>query len=921
MVSIIVELKKVNRIIVLIFLVVVVVACAWAEYVPYHITAPGITGMRTNIDPQDMEKTDASLLVNVTHNKKLGTLERRVGLVSIPDTTTTAWAKYYMAPYYDQTGAFSQLVFITNALAATIITTTAGDGTAETQSHSGYLRAINWSPKSGHSIANGGGGDSIRHYIPYTLEDVGFLQQDDGLIITAKGMVPTFYTPYSDSAAYRDTFTVKHIMDSIYYGPRAFSLGLEAPGQLRAVCLDASYSPLYGYYRWTYGWMSDASADSVETMDAAIPTRWVWVDSQAVYLSLFEGNRVEEDTDSTGDDAYNYTVMRQRYGDREWQAIDAIEFNWDDNATFFDEGQATQAAATVPYRVFLPSMSDDWEFSDQRTTFDIFKSIASATSDYYPGQINQVATNQYDTSTVWLDTVSTEDGAQLIHFAEDGGNYMITYSYYDPQTGLESPFGPVVYSTNLMIGIATDTIAPLMFYKPYTRKNERPSHIRLYRSNELGASADPTEWFLMAELDANNTYRQPEQPAGTVPRTLYPGLIGDAELENGAYYMDSTLVQSYIYRNDDIVFSQEGTSVSRPPYVEQLQYELTDMTYSNGRYWGLGDPRFKARLFYSNYNDAFNWGVLDYIDLGNHVDPLISVKGVPNGSQELIYALKRNSCYALQGYDAEYDLSYSLVSTEAGAVNDRVVIELDDGIIFLSPNNRIYQLGRDGLKDISLPIVDQVKDFFGPFDSSSIRSAYAYRYYDKVCFTDSSKADSALSYNIYTKIWSWDIYKGAFEPMTSFRYDTLSHLGYDESDYWMLELGSTTRLLKVNDGKTADDNLLAAYDPDFVYQTPFIGEPGWLSAIERIQFAASGTGILTLLVIGSTGDTLSTRTLNLSAFKDQYDIGIDAHAARYMKVEFSIKTGFSGLTGNVGSKLAFSDVTLFRRKVARVNVQ
>jgi len=82
--------------------------------------------------------------------------------------------------------------------------------------------------------------------------------------------------------------------------------------------------------------------------------------------------------------------------------------------------------------------------------------------------------------------------------------------------------------------------------------------------------------------------------------------------------------------------------------VSALTIPLSQMIYFGSRAWGVGDPLFPQRLYYSEINKPYSWLATDYLALAEEEnDEIVGIATIDN--QTVLYAFKHGSIYSVTG--------------------------------------------------------------------------------------------------------------------------------------------------------------------------------------------------------------------------------------------------------------------------------
>lgn len=882
----------------LLFLASLVVCGA---YIPFSIQSPGITGMNSSVDVDAMKPTDARYLQNVIIGEHLGRIEKRKGHHNQGDNSVGV---YNIVGYYNEIDNITQLIGIVqpsgNLVVSMGVDTVADPDTKLLDTFlTTEINMISVSDKGGSGLQD----SNITIGVLYPTYNSDIELVDNRIIIANNSDIPYVYTPYRDTMAGN-----LHNPDSVYYNPNVVSLGLEAPGQLRVGQINRTDSK-FGDYRYAYAFV--LTTDTIA--DPSLESRIISVDSNAVYLTLFDCRQdlSYSDTLETGGDLTENThtkaaILRQKVG-YPWYIIDTIYYHREQYVYYVD----TMVDGTG--KLYDGSWIQRWRGAGTKgeivRTYDML-------GNPVPGGLYHVPAI-YDSLRDLTDSIDVPEWNSEANFTKVqtifSNNHFLSFSFYDDINNAESPLGPYKYSSTIhpvddVAGVSTDSLVR-GFTHSYFKPFERPEWIRVYRSESLDSlwliQESDVVMYCVAQVRVG--FGNPEDTTAddTSPPyayTVFPGQGADSQLTTGLikFVTDTT----FMYNRDDIVTSITGDALTRPPFTFALEIPYNDIEYANGRLWGVGDPLYSERLYYSSYDDIFNWSPIDYLALNESGgDRLVALAKLPYGDQEILYAFKHREIYAIQGYDAEYDLSYALVASDKGVISKRSIVQLNNEIIFMSPNMKVYSATTNNpLIEISQPIEDYIDTIFTDYGTAT-NNLFAYRVNDDVHFMDTSKTRHLL-YNTINKIWSISDYKSNINPVGSFIYDSTDGqiYGYGEDWWWYYTINQSDDRFLVEGADYRDSNTVAGNGQDvvFKYQTPFIGDGEYLYSIERVKFTGTWTGNISLKIINHLDDTLVTSTIAYDATNlGIYEVGFAENIGSYLSIYFYEGNNSDAWIGNV----------------------
>ncbi|MEA1999270.1 MAG: hypothetical protein U9N61_08115 [Euryarchaeota archaeon] len=668
--------------------------------------------------------------------------------------------------------------------------------------------------------------------------------------------LPNIFTT-SDGSEY-----LSNAPDTSIYKPRSISIGLEAPGQIRAGVMDIAGN-LDGKYRYSYAFYNaENAADSASLSNMAIPSATIYPDDEIAYLTGFENYESPE--------TYSKLILRQKMDGRGiWNVIDTLPpitmdsvgaswirelwtrylsgstgneyFDyyangsvglylwWSDSAdhsfyvsaptgvnlvdryvdtVFNDWVDAIDTSSLIANRVkgvrvgdigfsivTTPVGDSDFCFLDSVVTYH----ASVAYWGYYPSTETECA-GPDSTGTrfpVYVDTLSDSlvmsDSAYLwsehadnvtdtiyrpgqLHLgslkgqavdtgsynqrAYDDSSYAIAYSFYDPTTGIESPLGPLLYTTLTdTIHDGSDDSCLIRSVTTGCPREGRQGWIRLYQGIKATTSyggGDTTIWYGLYQMRLSDT-----------GATILWGQWTDAQvvlgLDTAKIYVDT------IYDHQVFYGTVLGDPVVFPPYIYDNQIPFSDIEKYGSRFYGIGDPENSSAIYWSGHDTVWNWNPYNYFLLDSDVnDELVALEK----TTQSLFALKHNSIWRLGGSDPQYSMSVDKMTDAVGAVSRETVVKRGDDIYFLSPALDVYKLNDGGLAMISQPVRDQIADTL--FDITYATAGSYGRLYmlgDDLIVQNDNTAEM-IGYNLESGTWGYLDMDAGYIPLGTFRYDS-----------------------------------------------------------------------------------------------------------------------------------------------------
>lgn len=895
-----------------VFILLFMVTTVFAVEV-WESKAPGAKGINSVVDPNDLAPEFAADLLNFRTDLELGALKARRGLIQHITTPTGIPGSQLigLGGYYNSVSHIKMLIGINYLIS--------GSDTI----YANFSRTDTFGLILTDTIGTVDSG-LFHGQLPAFSDYYDFEKVNNNMIICDGVNVPWLFKPYRiQTDTVNDTIsTTFFTQPTPTYRPHITSLGLLAPGQLGVSIRNVS-SSISGAVRYRYAYQhSSTETDSLSYPGPA--SNFIYPDNQQVMLTFFEDR---PHTSVAAADTFNFVSILRQIDNGPWYNIDRLQYfrERSQNATpdYIDSvAPGTDSAGGVWLYV--------WDSLGMELGSNQSK-ISDTTPR--PGSFVKDTTRGSPRGNLVSDTV------------DFSATYWIAYSYYDPVTGFESPLGP---STKISSRDGFVDSLPgnngdsgmVTYRKGYTDEDDRPSWIRVYRSLANDSTVMIGLYELRANLMSNDSvkfYRnwipgyvtdanalagtitalmtnwnygadQPQgdilqHPAGDNWRGIPLMDQGNRVITSGSYEDHHRVVRNA----SNALVGPYGGAVIRPPYIWGCPIIFSDVQFAMGRMWGIGDPEFPQRLYYSGYDSVYNWSPADYLSMDeDDADEIVAVEKAEGAYGDVLYVFKHNKILMVTGYDPERDLTYFPISTEIGAVRKQAIVKVGRDIYFLSPAYKIYRLrGATEPLEISKPVEDKLVDLFDFYltgwSSYGAKKPLAYRLIDHIAWTHEDTSASIV-YNF--KMNSWSIYEygypdtsgaAAFDvnPHLSVIYDTLqSKAGFrvdnpylvdDEGDFWL-------------ERDVASDNGTGlTLWPKLSYTSPCYGDGEGLWRIKRVIFnmRVDTTKIDTFFVtvLDQDGDSLEAArmaTANTGANDEIFEIELPEHEASC--VSFKITT-------------------------------
>lgn len=834
------------------------------------IPSPAATGLNSTFDVDALRPTDARMLKNADMAIEPGAVRNRLALHTYQPAVNSA---QIIGPYYNAEYGDKMLFGVSIHNSMTIqkqreLTDSASPGSwtfGEDQ-----VNRISVSENFRINMY-----DSTFDWV-YPADHFDWLKIYDQLIITDGQAVPIILSSRNTQVLAQGTQEYGPIPAVIQFGRRSLSLGLEAPGQLR-VMLTKKSGNLNGAYQYRIRY---AGFDGDSLGSPGIPSATVYPDSQAVLITLFEGKAfrfksgVTRDS-SVGDSSlsgsgWQIVYLERCKSDADWNVVKWFPMHSEDTLVYVDTVGDSSGTLIACSSLDLPT-----------------RSVPTPGAYYFCN----VADSATDATGAWA-------AARLASTSLEIDTYYVAYSYYDPVSDLESPLGPKNYVVGPLKTSGTDSLLELAF-KGITKLRERPHYIRFYRS----LANDSTVMYCLFQLHANDpymtsmngTYLGMGVPVGWgTDAVVQTGFEGEDE-PAGAIYSDTNIY----------VTTSDGDPIARPPYISNCQIPFSDIEWFANRIWGIGDPEFKQRLYYSEENNISDIPPTNYLGLDeDDNDELVSIVAA---DADLLYALKHNKVFAVTGYDPQYDLQFQTISSRHGAVNANAVMKISPFVYFVAGDFNLYRLSGGSLDTASTTVTASIRTMFA--NGQNLRDyARLVLFNDRLLLTNDSTG-STLAYYYNENAWTTYSSTRSYLFRQGFQFDTLDNRsGFLSNDDWML-MHNQARLAK----ETSNYGIDTVYDTTsyipFVYQTPFIGDGETVFEITEVVISAKAgrTTNIRAVVYNSYGDSLMTARLTLDTLNNNFRLGFGPHIGKYLSVRIAADTTLGQLTIN--------DVTMLYRRI------
>ena len=886
-----------------------------AEVRKQEIRFPGAKGMNSYTDPMDIDVSAARLLRNLTPFRVPGALRARRGLLVEQALNGLNGSLLGAYGYYHSSDKYKLILGVSK------IGSSAGDTSyaefVRTDTFAYDLQPDSVGPDSPVFIAPTR--PAYNNY--YDFEKI------EDIMVVADGVNPPWmFTPISSVVDSTDTTLASFLeRDTIEYRPRIRQLGLEAPGQLRANVLKTSGN-LNGAYSYRIAYLSDTTApkdhnpsDSVGY--AGVPSTVVFPVNQQVFLSLFEAKSIDFNISI---DTVTYAIIIRRKNNGNWFVLDTVNYIEGDGAFTYTDNLSDSISV---------------EYEDSPAAIEVYQNPSKIASTDYIMQPGGFIKGIRRTGT-FGNVEDTAGGGVWGNIIDTGKTHWIAYSYYDPITNAESPLGPLkelsgltayIDTTNLTAG-DNDTGRAFTYRKSYTNEFERPSWVRLYRSLEDDSLIMVALYQTRANYMLHNALDEDAAAAREVRYNWMPVFVTEAQAVSGnfgavetRYNYSSTarrIVRSMyhlprltLFTTDDITHvatDDIGLPIIRPPYSFGVPIVLSDVAYSSGRLWGIGDPAFPQRLYYSAFNNIYDMSPFNYLSMDeSDADELVAVEIAEGSFGRVLYPFKHNKIFMVRGDDPEHDLTFFPISTNIGAANKQSIQKVGNDIYFLSPDYRVYRLrGAGEPVDISLPIQDRLWSIlvFQPgWFNLNTSNPFSFQIGDNICWGNEDST-TYMAFNYKMNVWheynygpdTASVFSTHRTPKFSFPYDTSkSNTGF-RSDFRVIAVGGDSLCIEQDLPFDDQDGASAAnWHINKEYESPCYGDGENLWRLQRVVLNVKRSNEDTVIVwaVSDQGALLDSVKIVYPA-TGIWDIGFTGLAAQpCMSFRLSMRSGLEAIAG------------------------
>jgi len=881
-----------------IVILVFVVAAAALGGLPDKIVAPGATGMNSDVDPSDLRVTDAQYLLNADVTTNPGMFRTRKGHVTYGSPFGSAISSAH--GLYDEltkwkcvigvvpSGSITEVGYLPYDTSSVIIDSiiTQTDTLVGQIAHSsvygtevedtidyfwtGFTKRHDFSPCGGLgvTIASPSGAPAIvtlSHADPVTDTTI------DTILVPGDTLVDTIYSeiyPGVFDTLYDTTIVIPHeeyfyyydiLSDSLLFDPRVIPLSPEAPGQLRCFAID---SMDVGGLTGTFRYAGD------------------WAYSQ------------EADTTSGNTVGLKSVVVQINSG----VAV----------LTNFPRLPRTDTGGYYP--------------SNDTTGFLLYRECVSCggglrlidtiwyESDY-SSPIIYVDTGLPGLETYTGNTPGTYGPSKMLFVGRDTSigelqwdeRYYFAYSYIDTILNIESPLSRISW-------VWPGHGYVLRFSLGYTGGYDA---IRLYRSIGIDTLANATPDGNPSDIVEDGSvilYATGDWPL--------PGYAGRLSVAFGRFH-DTSLIAG------DGVVDAGGDPIIRPPNIEGCEAAFTDLDLWQDRMWGIGDPEFPSRLYFSADGEYYNWPAFNWYDIDqDDNDIIVAIEKVSVGSDEALLILKRRKAFIAYGslpsdvefldgslwgsYSGSGDVKVAILTRSVGALsreltikhNGRIYAVTNDLDIIRFTGTRIDTISNGVRNTVKATLVAEVAEAdtayvptFPPgptedeFPAVEV-NARAMINGDDVVFLNQATG-VGMAYNTRSGTWSKVRYQFGSIPRGSFKYDTVSTVDLfgENNDLLYFDDLDTTFFLQ-SDTVISDDDETT---PVCLYQSPSLGDGISLWEITSVQIDYTGSGkTITVRIIDEHADTLAATSFNTSG-ESSRRVGLARHAAMWPSIGIEIK--------------------------------
>ena len=857
------------------FVVLVFAVCrSECQIVEYRFVTPGLGGMVSNYDIGTLRETESPYLFNCDVTSRRGRVRPRTAMQNYGVNTTKLYGAF---GYYNPLTGDKLVLGVTDH---------------ETYNLGQFVVSDTFGTEAGYDTLDG-------TMFPYADAYHDFTPYKDMVICADGKSIPSIFTT---SQGFLYTLSKP---DTFGFDPHLTSMGLEAPGQPRIGIVNYSDTgELNGRYIYAFAYSSD-SVIGIESRPLTVGNDDIYITNFPLDTSLFLLRKTGQE------DNLWYSVVETTITTEGYYYIDSITDTsqtiyvswWKNDVNYFD----TLPTSDLGYYWTHWSGSDNYQCCNEPESWDSLGyrrlhwsndrgrccgggDLESCEIDYGCGSIwlgdNDSITTDVDSFTVdtigaqvfvpqssgrapgqfvyigqggKIDTVGYVDSLAMAH---PESLYWIAYSYYDQVTGIESPLGPMLACS--LTEIDTDSVFSRLFAFDNFDTTLNPSNIRVYQTvtkTTLPGASDTMVWYGILEMRAFD---------GTV-------VLGNWNDDSVAVGLDTSYITTQQYYTHQML-RESGVVKILPLYNYDCRIPFSDIEYMAGQFWGIGDPDYPNRIYYSGYDwpgmNIFSWYPLDFVqiqEIGN--DELVKIERAEGFGVDALYIFAHNSIWLLNTSG-----DYQAISTRIGVASQETVVKYGEDVYFLSPNLRIYVITGGQLQEISQPVENFVDSVFVDWPVYGYQGFYVWGHTlgDYVrWFNDTT--GMGLSFNTKSGTWSLERYgSGAYVPRGSFVYDTMRSGGISvmmTSDVELLYMDSVVKFKKHVVGQTGTDqgSIISEKAIEFHYQTPYMGDGLREWQVQEIALSIQPNtydGIIRYEVYNEYGDSLCSDTFVYSFSSD-----------------------------------------------------
>lgn len=872
-----------------------------------RIVAPGVTGMNSDADPVDLRPTDARFLLNTNTSDFPGQIESRYGHAAYGEN---AVAIASAVGVYDELTAWKVLFGITPATSMTV-------GGFQHLIGGPALEAID-------STLTFASSDTVVGLMRHTTQNGDSLIGDDS--------IPYWWFSYEGLHDY----TGQAGLGQIHVGDAAPAVILQA--STPTAVLDSTWDSLITavdtlidtiLVRANTGWplvydtifdttlisVADSTillttvtlSDTIQFLPRLLPLS----PEQPGALRVFGLNNLEN---GSLDGLFQYAVA---FKAADWSVSEAVTVeNALDGSHFISTtGPPSNIVSVVSGGVVLtnfPRMPEakNSSFVPDSTICVIYRKDIRVGGGFRA--IDSIAFKNSDT-VVYVDMSTAYpavDTASHAAFATPGAPflrgwsdsvvtgweniqlYWVGFSVLDTTLGLESALSPLLGVPHSITG----EFAPIISIPVSGRWDAVRVYHTVANDNITGADDSTIVWCAQ-EL--------------TVP----PG-----QLYTEVATVVGNLADTALVNVGGVIDGATGVTLQRPPYLSQLSTTLSDMAYWDARLWGIGDPEFPSRLYFSGDEDQEDWLATNSYDLDpDDNDRLIAIETISIGAGDAMLACKRRKTFLLTGetlsdvefldgrlwtgYAGSGSLNISILTASIGAISKDLVVGDGDAVYVVTNDLHCVRFRGTRPDTISLGVWVELKQTitdstgYTPGGRERQRAATSYSptdvharmmiKNDKLLILNQFNS-IGMAWEIKTEQWSKVQYSFADVPTGTVKYDTVSSpkLFGDDNDLFYFDDAALP--LYVERDTLYVDSTGGYYK--VVYRAPTIIDPGWWIWLRSISLSfGSGGPTVNVRVLNEDNDTLAARTFTVAEVDGLTDvnIGLPHHAATELVIEIT----------------------------------